>query len=517
MASGSVSGSIRSGYYTYRMDWSSSPSVADNESTITVNHYLVMSKYASLYIGTRTNNCTFNEYKEFTSPSVSNGGGSAKTVHLGTTTHKVSHNSDGKKSLSVSGTFYIKATISDVYYDKITASGTITLDDIPRQANLTSAPDFNDEDNPKISYSNPAGNSASSLQACISLTGATDDIAYRDISKTGSSYTFNLTDEERKVLRDACTTSNTRKVTFFVKTVIGDNTFYSTLEKTLTITNANPTFSSSNISYQDTDSDIVDITGNNQHIVQNQSNLKITISNATAKKSASIIKYEVTFNGNTKTLTDAGTIDYGKVNLSSNSSVSIKVTDSRGNTTIATKSITILGWTTPSAIINATRVNNYEDETKLKVSVTISSVNSKNSISSIKYRYKKAGTSSYSEYVSLNNNVETTLTLDKMYAFDFQVLINDKFGSTTYNFVIATGTPIMFIDTKLQAIGVNCFPTKKNSFAVNGFEFDNLHPINSVMATINNNNPTSDISGTWELLTSQSVNGNTIYYWKRTA
>lgn len=517
MASGSVSGSIRSGYYTYRMAWSSSSDIANNKSVITVDHYLDMSKYASLYIGTRTNNCTFNEYKEFTSPSVSNGGGSAKTVHLGTTTHEVSHNSDGKKSLSVSGTFYIKATISDVYYDKITASGTITLDDIPRQANLTSAPDFNDEGNPKIGYSNPAGNSVSSLQACISLTGANDDIAYRDISKTGTEYTFNLTDAERKVLRDACITANSRKVTFFVRTIIGGNTFYSTSEKTLSIVNANPTFGDSNISYQDSNSSIVNITGNNQHIVQNQSNLKVTLSSATAKKSASIVKYEVTFNGNTKTLTEAGTIDYGKVNLSSNSSVSIKVTDSRGNTATGKKTITILGWTTPSAVISASRVNNYEDETKLKVAVTISSVNSKNSISSIKYHYKQAGTTNYSEYISLTNNTETTLELDKMYAFDFQVVITDKFGSTTYNFVIATGTPIMFVDTKLQAVGINCFPSKKNSFAVNGFEFDNLHPVNSVMATTSNTNPTSDISGTWELLTSQTLNNITIYYWKRTA
>ena len=102
--------------------------------------------------------------------------------------------------------------------------------------------------NPTITYSNPAGNSASSLQACISLTGANADVGYRDISKTGTSYTFNLTTAERNVLRNACTTSNSRKVTFFVRTVIGGNTFYSTIERTLTIVNANPSFSASNLS-----------------------------------------------------------------------------------------------------------------------------------------------------------------------------------------------------------------------------------------------------------------------------
>ena len=69
------------------------------------------------------------------------------------------------------------------------------LDRIPRQADITSAPDFNDEQNPTIGYSNPAGNSVNSLQACISLTGASADVSYRDIPKTGSSYTFNLTEQ----------------------------------------------------------------------------------------------------------------------------------------------------------------------------------------------------------------------------------------------------------------------------------------------------------------------------------
>ena len=45
---------------------------------------------------------------------------------------------------------------------------------------------------------------------------------------------------------------------------------------------------------------------------------------------------------------------------------------------------------------------------------------------------------------------------------------------------------------------------------------NNLHPINSVLATATNVNPTGTIKGTWVLLTSQSLAGSTIYYWKRT-
>lgn len=294
----------------------------------------------------------------------------------------------------------------------------------------------------------------------------------------------------------------------------------STCSFTAKVTNSNPTFTSSQLSYLDSNASIVAITGNNQHIVRNKSNLKVTFTDATAKNSASISKYEITFNGNTTNKTAGSTIDYGIVNSSKNLTVSVKAIDTRGNSTTISKTITILDWVLPSAVIKATRVNNYEDETNLKVSVTISSVNNKNGINSIKYHYKKVGASSYSEYVSLKNNEETTVVLDKLFAWDFQVVITDKFGSTTYNFVIAKGTPIMFIDTILQAIGINCFPTEENGLSVSGFSFFDLFPVGAVRMTTNDVNPSKYFKGTWTLLASGKFFSGvdiTFYLWSRTS
>lgn len=338
---------------------------------------------------------------------------------------------------------------------------------IPRQANLTSAPDFNDEANPTINYSNPAGNSVSSLQACISLTGSKDDVGYRDISKTGSSYTFNLTTAERNVLRNACTTSNSRKVIFFVRTIIGGNTYYSTIEKTLTIVNANPTFTSSNISYKDNNSTTTAVTGNNQQLVQNLSKLLVTIASATGNKGASITKYDATINGVTKTITSAGNIDYGVINSGNNLTLSVKVTDSRGNTTTATKTVTFLAWSLPTALISLKRKNNYENETYLKVDGSYSSVNSKNSLT-IQYQYKKTTESSYSSLTTLSDNVQVTMTKDKESAWDFKIVLKDKFGTTTYNVVLPKGRFILFVDTKKLSVGINCFPANTESLEVNG-------------------------------------------------
>ena len=379
----------------------------------------------------------------------------------------VYHNSDGTKSVNCA------ASISFPNWGwGNTAYGSASLPTIPRQAKINSAPNFNDEENPTITYSNPAGNSVSSLSACISFTGSRDDIEYRSISKTGSSYTFNLTEEERNILRNATLSgSNTRNVIFFVRTVIGGNTFYSTLEKTLTIINDLPTFNNEEISYMDTNEDIVSITENNQIIVRNNSNLKVTYPEAITKKGASISKYEINFNGSTITKTSYDEIiDYGIVNLSNDTTISVKAIDNRGNSIIITKDIIIKDWINPTAVISASRVNNYEDDTNIKVNVTISSVESKNAIESIVCKYKKTLEETFSNIVELNNNTLKTIQIDKLYAWDFQIIINDKFGTTTYNFTVAKGMPIMFVDTKKLSVGINCFPSNDNSFELNNFQ-----------------------------------------------
>ena len=388
-----------------------------------------------------------------------------------TGTITVAHNADG-----TAGNVGFQLNGS-VYYNRSNSyTGSISLTRIPRQANLTSAPDFNDEANPTINYSNPAGNSVSSLDACISLTGSRDDVGYRAVNKTGTSYTFNLTEAERNVLRSACPNSNSLSVKFYLRTVISGNTYYSILTKTMTIVNGNPTFTSSNISYQDSNSTTVAVTQNNQKLVQNLSNLLATITSATAKKSASISRYEATINGTTRTINSAGNIDFGVINSANNLTLSVKVVDSRGNTTTASKTVTFLAWSLPTAIISLKRKNNYEDESYLTVNASYSSVDSKNSIT-ISYQYKKTTDSSYTSPTAINNNQQVTLSLSKDYAWDFKIIITDRFGNTTYNTILAKGKFILFVDTKKLSVGVNCFPTRTESLELNGsqvLEYDEI-------------------------------------------
>ena len=165
---------------------------------------------------------------------------------------------------------------------------------------VSGASNFNDEQNPTINYTNAFGNGVGKLEACISVTGATDDVKYREISKTGTSYTFNLTEDERNVLRKKAT-GNSLAVAFFVRTTYNGKTYHSSWGVIMSIVNANPTFT--NWSYEDTNSRIVELTGNNQIIVKGYSTVRgvvTTANKAVAKKQASITKYQLNIGGGIK-------------------------------------------------------------------------------------------------------------------------------------------------------------------------------------------------------------------------
>lgn len=328
-----LSGSMTTGYWTssdtgktrgYTLSWTATQSIANNQSTIswtlatagtypyTVAERTLIAVLAGKTLVSKTDR-------------VMRGAG---TVASGSFT--VSHDSSG--NCSISGSIQAAVYTSSV---NCTASESWSLNNIPRQANITSAPNFTDEENPTITYSNLAGNSVTSLQACISLTGAKADIAYRDISKTGTSYTFNLTEEERNVLlNNTLSGSNSRTVMFYVKTVIGGNTFYSTSSKTFTVVNNKPTIEPT---VKDVNPKTVAVTNDENVFIRYHSNAEVSV-NATAYKNASITARKVIC-GSQNISTDIGVIQ----GIDSGNFV-FSATDSRGNTVSDSKQVTFIEY-----------------------------------------------------------------------------------------------------------------------------------------------------------------------------
>lgn len=337
--SGNFSKTI-SGSLAYRIEWSATQSIANNKSTITCKHYLTGTGYR-LNINAKSGTCNVGgSSKSFTSPAIN--GGVTKTL-IGTTTHEVAHNADGSKSVTITGKFNIQATLSGSYIGSVSASKTVTLDTIPRAAAIKTAPNFTDEGNPVITYSNPAGNAVTSLQACISFTGARADIAYRDIPKTGTSYTFNLTDAEREVLQEGCTTTKSMTVYFYIQTVLGGSTYRSRLAKTLTIANAAPTLV---CSVADGDAEAFALTGDASRYIKGYSDAAYTME-ATGKKHATVKSLQLKCGSKTATAASGTLVDVDAATFT------FTATDSRGYTATQTATCTLVDYSAPTCTLRA--------------------------------------------------------------------------------------------------------------------------------------------------------------------
>lgn len=359
---------------------------------------------------------------------------------VATGTKRIYHDASGNASFSAS-------VEAGVYWNwpltgspTVSGTGAFTLDRIPRSATITAAPNFNDEQNPTITYSNPAGNAVTALEACISFTGAKDDIKYRAISKTGTSYTFNLTAAERAILWNGTQEANSRTVIFYVRTNINGTMYHSVLYRTLTIVNAAPTLDPA---IWDTNGDITALTGG-AALVRYFSNVHFE-TGARALKGAIITSQSVTCGG--VTVEGAtGTID----GVQSGDFV-FTVTDSRGNTATLPMQIPFVEY------VNLTcSIGNSKPDTDGDFTLTASGACYIGNIAAagsndlyVLYRYKESG-GAFSDWMemsvtSANNHYTATVNftgLDYRTTYIFQCKAGDLVTTATTDEVAIKSLPV---------------------------------------------------------------------------
>lgn len=338
---------------------------------------------------------------------------------------------------------------------------------------VTSAPDFNDEENPSIGYKNEAGNTVDTLAACISLTGAKDDVPYRDISKTGTSYTFNLTNDERTTLRKACSnTPNDLTVKFYVRTVSGGKTYYSIVDKKMTIKDGQPIFTDFNI--EDIDEKILSLTNNAQKYIRKYSDIKITIPSGkkmVAQKESTAQSYNIIIGEQSKTISystdDLTTI----INNMDGNKVEIYAIDSRGKQTPVSKSLEIIDYKEIAlSNIEFNRKNSVEENVLITGNGIWTNVDFgqvENSIKNFVFRRKSKNETVWSEWYSIlnlfhinedgtfNNKIEnefTALTFHFGEEYDIEIKIEDELSVATRNISVNSGKILM---SALKEYGVN--------------------------------------------------------------
>lgn len=243
------------------------------------------------------------------------------------------HNTDG-----TSPTRNIGATWSATFGGNGSVYVDVTFPKIDRYPMITSAPDFNDEENATVQYSTTSGFTGATYSICIALAGSNhDDISYRDVDLSSGSYTFEFTNAEREVLRNSTPNSNTTTANFILRTRTSGGTYYfSSALRTLSIVNADPTFTHTEV---ETNSNVISILGSSgaSQVIQNASVIDVTIS-PTALKGATITSVKVNSGSYSETKTTSPYVFTVPV---TQQSFGVVIRDSRGNskTSIFTKSM----------------------------------------------------------------------------------------------------------------------------------------------------------------------------------
>lgn len=509
-----IGGSTNNSLWTFKLEsYETNVDYTNNYSTVRVDMYIGRASSRSYCGGTFSGSITVDgQVQGFSGtipyPTYIDGGA---WYYTGVTKDfTVYHNGDGNKYIGVSASWG-----ADFSPSSASANGGYNLTYIPRQANITSAPDFNDEQNPTFNYSNPAGNSVSELTAYLEWDSNNHTGITRTLDKNGSSYTYNFTDAERNTLRTGCT-GQSRNINFVVYTKIGSNSYWSVVTKRFSIVNGNPVFN--DFEYEDTNENVIAVTQNNQILVKNMSTLQVKISSEnkmTAIKKATPISYTTTIGNNvvnTNYSSEDLKINVGTVNISGTNQLSVKAIDSRSLDKVVSKNVTVLDYF--PVTIQATFKR--KEATTGEVNVTYSGNYFNDNIGRtpnnivIKWYYKEPSDEEWTEGGVLPSNItETgvnnfngTQTLETLFdyrkQFDFKVVAEDIFSVFESSMNLPKGIPVYWWND--------------DTFTINGKLFsDNLYPVGSIYLSVNDTNPSELFGGTWERIQDRFLlaSGNT--------
>lgn len=307
-------------YLTFMWE-ETSQSIEKNTTTISWKMILVSTSAGAIYSSVnKAWSVTVNGTKYSGTNSVAIGNNAEKTLASGTTT--IQHNTDGTKTFSYSFSQEFNITFSGASIKTKSGSGTGTLTTIARAAYITNTlPLYDNETKIAIGYKNAAGSAVSKLEACIAIYDepsgywTASAVPYREISKTATSYTFNLTSAELTALRKAVETPNGKlTIRYYIKTTIGSTTLYDYTENNFILTDFIPIITPT---IKDIGGNSTRLTGNPNKIIKGFNVIEYSIG-ATARKEAYITSQRITC-GSQSSTTATGTlvnVDSGTFNLS---------------------------------------------------------------------------------------------------------------------------------------------------------------------------------------------------------
>lgn len=431
--SGKFSGSYNNNY-DCELRWSATQSITNNTSTIKAQWYMIKTQNYDSYNNSGDSRVTLNiggttytKYINFDFRDKAVG----TTILLATYSKTISHNSDGAKSVSISGTH---TTGLDSLGTK-TLSGTASLDTIPRASS--------------VSASNMTMGTASTITVTKKNANFTHRVYYSFGSKsnveiTNGAASGNVSFTPPLSLANEIPNATSATITIRCVTYNG-NTQVGTATKSVKLSvpsNIKPSVSSVSISEA--------IDGLNTKFgayIQGQSKISGTVNTTTAYGSA-IASYRIEINGATYT-SRTFTTDF--LRNSGSQTIKVTVTDRRGRTSNAySTTYNVLAYAEPT--ITNFKVERYKDANtqaedgefvKISISGAVAGLSNKNTIA-LKYKYKLASQTTYTEASVDVTNYSFTYTSGLLSGFNsnssyiFEATLSDYFTSAITGFTLPT-------------------------------------------------------------------------------
>ncbi len=368
----------------------------------------------------------------------------------------IQHDVNGNASF---GAHVIAAVYTSSVNEDVSTSW--SLPTIPRQAHITNLPaSFNDEENPWFDYTNPAN---WELKAWLEPNPNGPHLCERTFRHTGGRYTWDLSEAERKQLRQACKGNS---CTIRIGLYSNGTTWASFHDRTFIIKDpmpmtGTPTWQSTN------HLDLV----NTDTVIKGYSSIAVTVPKATPVKEATIKQYKVIAGDKIVTKPDEGIFEIENV---SDSIIKVYVEDSRGNTVEKILNISdYRQYTLP--VITTLSLSRLKGGIGSNVTLSYKGIFWNNTFGkasngvTAQYYYKQQGASTWiqgftditpkvfhsdefnGEY-EIKGDLEAS-GFDTSKNYDFKLVITDKLVSAEKTTILSSGIPNMAIHRNGVAFG----------------------------------------------------------------
>lgn len=415
---------LYNGGFTLITEWSESQNVAGNYGDLTCTHKLRCASGYGLDISGRSNSCIAGGVsKTFKSAGITTSGNT--TITLGTTTHRINHEADGSKTISISTTFYIRATINGKYVESYTVSGTITLDTIPRASAVT-CNSFYIGDSTTITINRASSNFTHTIKYAFgSLTGT--------IATKTSNTTVGWTPPNTFHSQIPNATSGSGTVT--CETYNGDTLIGTTTANYTAYVRQDQNLPTVTATVVDTNASTIAITGDSSIIVKELSKPKVTVT-ATPKNSATIKQTRIYFGDGSVGTSATTTFSNGVVS----SKMTVSATDSRGLTGSTTYDLTTGSkWVEYVKLsIKTSKIARTESTSNTCILTVNGNYHNGNigataNTLTAKYRYKETGgafgswnTLTPSKSGNTYSITQTINNIDYQKQYEFEIQVEDK-------------------------------------------------------------------------------------------